>query len=78
MRLLAPFDCRVLAHDIRDYPEFYRGHRVDAGAARQLLAESDIVSLHVPLDRSTKGMIGAAELPRCGRARSSSTRRAAD
>jgi len=62
VRLLAPFECRVLAHDIRDYPEFYRDHRVTPVALPQLLAESDIVSLHVPLDRSTRGMIGAAQI----------------
>jgi D-3-phosphoglycerate dehydrogenase len=62
VRLLAPFECRVLAHDIRDYPEFYRDHRVTPVALPQLLEESDIVSLHVPLDRSTRGMIGAAQI----------------
>src|SRR4029453_6376109 len=62
VRLLAPFDCRVLAHDIRDYPAFYRDHRVTPVALVQLLAESDFVSIHVPLDRSTRGMIGAAEI----------------
>jgi phosphoglycerate dehydrogenase-like enzyme len=62
VRLLAPFACRILAHDIRDYADFYRSHDVTPVPLPQLLAESDIVSLHVPLDRSTKGMIGAAEL----------------
>ena len=62
VKLLAPFECRILAHDIRDYPEFYRANHVTAVTLAQLLRESDIVSLHVPLDRSTKGMIGAAEL----------------
>jgi phosphoglycerate dehydrogenase-like enzyme len=62
VRLLAPFECRVLAHDIRDYAEFYRSHGVTPVAMPRLLAESDIVSLHVPLDRSTKGMIDAAAL----------------
>jgi phosphoglycerate dehydrogenase-like enzyme len=62
VRLLAPFGCRVLAHDIRDYAEFYREHHVTPVALPQLLAESDIVSLHVPLDRSTRGMIDAAAL----------------
>ena len=62
VRLLAPFACRVLAHDIRDYPEFYRGHGVTPVALPRLLAESDIVSLHVPLDGTTKGMIAGAEL----------------
>ena len=62
VKLLAPFECRILAHDIRDYPDFYRAHQVTPVPLAQLLAESDIVSLHVPLDRSTRGMIGAAEL----------------
>jgi D-3-phosphoglycerate dehydrogenase len=62
VRLLAPFECRVLAHDIRDYPGFYRDHGVTPVALPQLLAESDIVSLHVPLDRSTRGLIGAAQI----------------
>jgi phosphoglycerate dehydrogenase-like enzyme len=62
VKLLAPFECRVLANDIRDYADFYRAHRVTPVSLPQLLAESDIVSLHVPLDRSTRGMIGAVEL----------------
>lgn len=60
--LLAPFDCRILAHDIRDYPEFYAAHRVTPVPLAELLRSSDIVSLHVPLDRTTAGMIGRAEL----------------
>jgi D-3-phosphoglycerate dehydrogenase len=60
--LLAPFECRILAHDIRDYPDFYQAHGVTPVALAELLERSDIVSLHVPLDESTKGMIGAAQL----------------
>lgn len=62
--LLAPFGCRVLAHDIRSYPQFYAAHGVEAVSLERLLAEADIVTLHVPLDESTRGMIGAAELAR--------------
>lgn len=61
-RLLAPFECRVLAHDICDYAEFYRANGVTPVSLEQLLSESEIVTLHVPLDRSTRGMIGAAQL----------------
>lgn len=64
VKLLAPFECRVLAHDIRDYDEFYRAHHVAPVSLDQLLHEADIVSLHVPLDHNTTGMIGAAELAR--------------
>ena len=62
VKLLAPFACRVLAHDIRDYAEFYRAHHVAPVPLDQLLQESDIVSLHVPLDDRTRGMIDAAAL----------------
>jgi len=62
--LLAPFGCRVLAHDIRDYPEFYAATGVEPVGLDRLLAEAEIVTLHVPLDPSTHGMIGAAQLAR--------------
>jgi phosphoglycerate dehydrogenase-like enzyme len=62
VRLLAPFECRVLAHDIRDYPEFFATHKVRATGLYDLLAASDLVTLHVPLDASTSGMIGAVQL----------------
>ena len=62
VKLLSPFECRVLANDIRDYPDFYREYRVTPVPLSQLLIESEIVTLHVPLDRSTMGMIGAAEI----------------
>ena len=62
VRLLAPFECRILAHDIRDYPEFYAAHRVTPAGLDELLAMADVVTLHVPLDASTKGMIGGAQI----------------
>jgi phosphoglycerate dehydrogenase-like enzyme len=65
--LLAPFGCRVLAHDICDYPEFYAASGVEPVSLDRLLAEADIVTLHVPLDDSTRGMIGAPELARMPR-----------
>ena len=62
VRLLAPFDCRVLANDIRDYPDFYQAHGVEPVSLPDLLRRSDIVTLHVPLDRTTRGLIGEAQL----------------
>ena len=62
--LLAPFGCRVLAHDIRDYAEFYAAHGVEAVSLDRLLTEADVVTLHVPLDDSTRGMIGAPQMAR--------------
>ena len=64
VKLLAPFGCRLLANDIRDYPEFYAAHGVTPVALAELLETSDVVTLHVPLDVTTRGLIGAAELAR--------------
>jgi phosphoglycerate dehydrogenase-like enzyme len=61
-RLCRAFGARVLAHDIVNYAEFFRAHDVTLLTLPLLLAESDFVSIHVPLDASTRGMIGAAEI----------------
>lgn len=60
--LLKVFDCPILAHDIRDYREFYESHAVEAVSLEVLLARSDIVTLHVPLDESTRNILDAQRL----------------
>src|SRR6202023_865035 len=63
-RICGAFGARLLAHDIRAYDEFYRDCRVKPVSFDALLGESDIVTIHVPLDASTRDMIGAPELAR--------------
>ena len=60
--ILRAFGCTVLAHDILDFPEFYAAHQVEPVGLDELLRRSDIVSLHLPLDDSTRGMLSAARL----------------
>lgn len=60
--LLKPFGCRILVNDTRDYREFYAEHGLQPVALDELLASADIVTLHVPLDRSTAGMLDARRL----------------
>jgi phosphoglycerate dehydrogenase-like enzyme len=60
--LLRAFGCRVLAHDILDFPEFYAANQVTPVSLEDLLAQSDIVTLHLPLDDSTRNMLSAARL----------------
>jgi phosphoglycerate dehydrogenase-like enzyme len=60
--LMKPFGCRVMAHDIRDYADFYAEHDVEAVDLDTVLGEADVVTLHVPLDDSTRGMLDAGRL----------------
>jgi D-3-phosphoglycerate dehydrogenase len=60
--LLKAFECRVLANDILDFPEFYAAHGVTAMALDDLLAQSDVVTLHTPLDASTRNLLSAERL----------------
>jgi phosphoglycerate dehydrogenase-like enzyme len=60
--LLQAFGCPILVNDIRDYPDFYAAHGIEPVSLEALLARSDIVTLHVPLDESTRGMLDAQRL----------------
>ena len=62
-RLCRAFGATVLAHDIRALRRFLSRDRRHAGAARRAArSESDIVTIHVPLDASTRGLIDARAL----------------
>ena len=61
-RLCRAFGADALAHDILDYADFYRENGVRAVALEDLLRVSDIVSVHVPLDATTRNMIDARAL----------------
>ncbi len=60
--LLKAFGCRVLANDILDFAEFYARHGVEATDLESLLRQSDVVTLHVPLDGSTRNILSAERL----------------
>ncbi|MBM3566522.1 MAG: phosphoglycerate dehydrogenase, partial [Alphaproteobacteria bacterium] len=60
--LLRAFGCRVLAHDIRDFPEFYAHHGIEPASLETILKACNVVTIHLPLDDSTKGMFSAARL----------------
>jgi len=56
------FDMKILYHDIVEYRDFETEHGVEKVPLNHLLADTDIVTLHVPLDDSTRRMIGASEI----------------
>ena len=61
-RILRTFDCEVLVHDILSFPDFYSSYQIRPVGLEELLQNSDVVTLHVPLDDSTKNILSADRL----------------
>ena len=62
VEMLKPFNCKILVNDIVNYAEFYLKHNIQAVSKEELLSKAELVTLHVPLDDSTRRMIGKEEL----------------
>ena len=62
VKLLQPFGCSILVNDIRNYGDFYAEYDIKAIKLEELLAKADIVTLHLPLDKSTIDILNAERL----------------
>lgn len=60
--LLKAFGCRILVNDIKSYPEFNATHGLEMVSIESLLERCDIVTLHVPLDDSTRNILNEQRL----------------
>jgi D-3-phosphoglycerate dehydrogenase len=56
VRLLAPFNCTILACDVKDYADFYKKWNVTPVSHEELLARSEVLTLHLPKTRQTLGL----------------------
>jgi phosphoglycerate dehydrogenase-like enzyme len=61
-RLASVFGCRILAYDVVYDRSFNEQWHVEAVPLEQLLQQSDIVTLHLPLDTSTDRILDAPRL----------------
>jgi len=57
VKLLQPFGCPILVNDIKKEEEYYKQNNIKFVSKELLLSESDIVTLHTPLDDSTRNML---------------------
>ena len=62
VRLLKPFNCKILAYDILDFKEFYAENNVTPVSLDDLIKNSDVVTLHLPFDDSTKNIMNQERL----------------
>jgi phosphoglycerate dehydrogenase-like enzyme len=57
IKLLKPFNCKILSNDLLNFPKFYKDNNVEAVGLEELLQRADIVTLHLPLNQSTRNIL---------------------
>lgn len=57
VQLLKPYDCNILANDIIDVKDFADANNVTLVDKADIYIDSDIISIHTPLTKETKGLI---------------------
>ena len=62
VKLLKPFGCNVLAHDIIDFKEFYQENNITSVGLDELLQKSNVVTLHLPKNDSTNNILNKDRL----------------
>ena len=64
VRLLKPFNCEILACDVKDYSEFYGANDVTPVSFDALLERAEVLTLHLPKIKSTRGLYSREVLER--------------
>ena len=62
IKILQPFNCKIIAHDLLEFNEFYSQYNVASVSLDELLKTSDVVTLHLPLNNSTKNILDEERL----------------
>jgi D-3-phosphoglycerate dehydrogenase len=60
--LLEPFNVKIITYELDPDKEFIEQHNIKLVSFEDLIAESDIITLHVPKTSETKNIIGEKEL----------------
>ena len=62
VELIEPFDVGILTYEIKTDDKFIKRHNIELVSLEELISESDIISLHIPLTDENKNIIGKKEL----------------
>ena len=57
VRLLKPFDCKILLNDIVDLGEYPYSNNLEVVEKDVLFQQADIISFHTPLNEQTKNLV---------------------
>lgn len=64
VKLLKPFGCRIISHDIADQSSFYKEYGVESVDFDTLISTSNVLSIHIPKNETTKNIMNEAVLKR--------------
>jgi len=62
IQFLLPFNTKIFVYDINPDIKFIAEHNLNLTSLSELISQSDIITLHIPLTKKTKHMIGKSEL----------------
>jgi len=62
VQLLEPFNVKILACEINPDKIFVEKYKIDLVSFNTLISESDIITLHIPLNEKTRYIVGKKEL----------------
>lgn len=65
IRLLTPFNCRILVNDILGQEEYYKMAKVTHTSKDQIFKEAHIITVHTPLTNETNNMFNLESLKKC-------------
>ena len=57
VKLLAPFECQIYCHDIKPDIGFIKDHGLHYVELNELFIQSDIVTIHIPLNKNTQLLV---------------------
>jgi phosphoglycerate dehydrogenase-like enzyme len=65
IKMLKPFNCKVLVNDIVDQTEFYKENGVQAATKEEIFESSNIITVHTPLDPTTENLFNYETFKKC-------------
>lgn len=57
IRLLKPFNCKILVNDILNQDEYYSEHNLVECSKETIYKDADIITIHTPYDENTNDLI---------------------
>lgn len=62
IRLLKPFNCRILVNDVIDQKQYYEQNGLVETSKEEIFSTADLISVHTPLNEQTHHLIGRKNL----------------